>query len=249
MCMRWPREERVSWSSFCGHPQRGAYSSWIHRHGALVACQVGSRDEAIAAVEAGCDIIVAQCVEAGGHVRGTIGILALLDEVLDAINVPVLAAGGIGSGRAIAAVLAAGADGVRVGTRFVAAEESGVHPTYARAVVDATARDSVYTEAFSVGWPNAPHRVLRSSLEAAEAFGRYRRPERAHRRWIGSLVTFRLGRRHARQHGRDRGYAYVGGGVSWWRHAYPPAAAILGELIVETERLLQRVGRVVASVA
>jgi len=142
----------------------------IHMRGALISCQVGSRDEAVAAVAAGCDLIVAQCVEAGGHVRGTVGMLALLDEVLDAVEVPVLAAGGVGSGRALAAVLAAGADGARVGTRFVAAVESGVHPIYAQALVEAGARDSVYTEAFSVGWPNAPHRVLRSCVAAATAF-------------------------------------------------------------------------------
>jgi NAD(P)H-dependent flavin oxidoreductase YrpB (nitropropane dioxygenase family) len=142
----------------------------IHRGGALVSCQVGSREAAVAAVAAGADIIVAQGFGAGGHVLGTIGILALLDEVLDAVSVPVLAAGGIGSGRALAAVLAAGADGARVGTRFVAAEETGVHPAYAEALLRSRARDTVYTEAFYVNWPNAPHRVLRSSLEAAQAF-------------------------------------------------------------------------------
>src|SRR4051794_18526959 len=100
----------------------------VHEEGALVICQVGSQEEAIAAAVAGADLIVAQGVGAGGHVRGTIGVLALLDEVLEAVDVPVLAAGGIGTGRALAAVLAAGADGARVGTRFVAAEESDAHP-------------------------------------------------------------------------------------------------------------------------
>src|SRR5262249_11243177 len=85
----------------------------IHRRGALVSCQVGSREAAVAAVASGADIIVIQGIGAGGHVLGTVGILALLDEVLDAVNVPVLAAGGIGSGRALAAVLAAGAEGAR----------------------------------------------------------------------------------------------------------------------------------------
>ena len=142
-----------------------------HDCGALVSWQVGSREEALAAADVGCDLIVAQGIEAGGHVRGTVGLLSLLAEVLDAVpRVPVLAAGGIGTGRAMAAALAAGADGVRVGTRFVASEEAGVHPTYAKALVDARTQDSVYTRTFHVGWPEAPHRALRSAIDAAEAF-------------------------------------------------------------------------------
>src|SRR5262249_12352988 len=131
---------------------------------------IGSREQAVAAVDAGCDLIIAQGIGAGGHVRGTIGLLALLDEVLEAVNVPVLAAGGIGSGRALAAALAAGAGGARVGTRFVAAEESNAHPPYVEALLAARAADTVYTEAYSTNWPNAPHRVLRSSVAAATAF-------------------------------------------------------------------------------
>jgi NAD(P)H-dependent flavin oxidoreductase YrpB (nitropropane dioxygenase family) len=142
----------------------------VHAGGALAAWAIGSREEALLAVDAGCDFIIAQGIEAGGHVRGTIGLLPLLGEVLDAVPVPVLAAGGIGTGRAMAAALAAGADGVRVGTRFAAAEEAGAHPRYVEALVGARAKDTVYTDAFSVGWPDAPVRVLRSSLAAAEAF-------------------------------------------------------------------------------
>jgi nitronate monooxygenase len=146
-----------------------ALIAMVHEHGALVSWQVGSREEAVAAAAAGSDLIVAQGVEAGGHVRGTIGVLALLDEVLDAVDAPVLAAGGVGSGRGLAAVLAAGADGARVGTRFVAAAESDAHPLYVEALVGARSADTIYTEAFSVGW-DAPHRVLRSCVTAAEAF-------------------------------------------------------------------------------
>jgi len=96
--------------------------------------------------------------------------MTLLGEVISAVDVPVLAAGGIGTGRAMATALAAGADGVRVGTRFVAAAEAAVHPEYVAALIAAKAQDTAYTEAFSVGWPDAPHRVLRSSITAAEAF-------------------------------------------------------------------------------
>jgi nitronate monooxygenase len=141
----------------------------VHDEGALACWQIGSRDEALAAVDAGCDFIIAQGIEAGGHIRGRIGSLVLLDQVLKTVNVPVLAAGGISSGRALAAALAAGADGARVGTRFLATEEAETHPEYLQALVAAEAEDTVVTEAYDLGFPNAPHRVMRSCLEAASA--------------------------------------------------------------------------------
>ncbi len=142
----------------------------VHAGGALVSWQVGSREDALAAVEAGCDLIVAQGAEAGGHLTGRIGLYALLDEVLDVVKVPVLAAGGIGSGRTMAAALAAGASGVRLGTRFLATPEANVHPGYAERLIPARAKDTVFTHAFDLMMPGIPHRVLRSSIEAAQAF-------------------------------------------------------------------------------
>ena len=141
----------------------------VHRGGALVSWQVGSIEEAIDAEKAGCDIVVVQGVEAGGHVRGTTALLPLLGAVLDRVRVPVLAAGGIGSARAMAAALAAGASGVRIGTRLVVSRESGAHPDYVARLVAARAEDTELTTAFSVMWPDAPHRVLRSAIEAAAA--------------------------------------------------------------------------------
>lgn len=144
----------------------------VHAGGALAGWQVGDADEARRAQQAGCDLIVAQGVEAGGHVRGTTGLLPLLDSVLDAVGdtTPVVAAGGIGTARALKAVLAAGADAGRVGTRFVAADEADVHPEYAEALIKAGPEDTVLTTAFGVMWPDAPHRVLKSCVDAAEAF-------------------------------------------------------------------------------
>ena len=86
------------------------------------------------------------------------------------MSIPVIAAGGIATARGVAAALAAGADGVRVGTRFIAAEESDAHPAWVQAVLDASAEDAVVSTAFNTGMPQpGPHRVLRSSVEAAEA--------------------------------------------------------------------------------
>jgi NAD(P)H-dependent flavin oxidoreductase YrpB (nitropropane dioxygenase family) len=83
--------------------------------------------------------------------------------------VPILAAGGIASAASVRAALSAGADGVRVGTRFIAAVESGAHPAWTAALIAARGEDAVLTERFSKGVPVIPHRVLRDSLAAAEA--------------------------------------------------------------------------------
>jgi len=139
----------------------------VHSHGTLVSWQVGSRAEAIAAEHAGCDIVVAQGTEAGGHVRGQTKLAPLLSEVVDAVGVPVIAAGGIATARDLATVLKNGAAGARIGTRFVASAESGAHPAWVQALLAASAEDTCLTEAFSSMWPNAPHRVLRSAVTAA----------------------------------------------------------------------------------
>jgi NAD(P)H-dependent flavin oxidoreductase YrpB (nitropropane dioxygenase family) len=95
-----------------------------------------------------------------------------LPKVLHAVDVPVVGAGGIATPEQVRDVLAAGADGVRVGTRFVATEESAAHPDYLRRLIAARGPDdTVLTTHFDDGWPNAPHRVLRSALEAARARG------------------------------------------------------------------------------
>jgi NAD(P)H-dependent flavin oxidoreductase YrpB (nitropropane dioxygenase family) len=142
-----------------------------HAGGALVSWQVGSVAEAVAAQGAGCDFVIAQGYEAGGHIRGKLGLIPLLSGVLDIVSIPVLGAGGIGTARSVAAVLAMGAAGVRVGTRFIAAAESNAHPDYVKAVIDAKAEDSVRTNLFHVDCPLCPstHGVLRSAIEAAEA--------------------------------------------------------------------------------
>jgi len=141
--------------------------SLVHEGGALAAWQIGSPDEALAAVAAGCDFVVAQGTEAGGHVRGTTSLRELLGALQ--LDVPVVAAGGIGRADDARSALDAGASAVRVGTRFLASHESAAHPLYVSALIGASSGDTVLTEAFSVGWPDAPHRVLKSCVEGAEA--------------------------------------------------------------------------------
>lgn len=139
-----------------------------HRGSALVSWQVGSADEAHTAAAAGCDLIVVQGMEAGGHVRGTQALSNLLNELTD-LTTPIVAAGGIGSAAYVQEALDSPATAVRVGTRFVAAEESNAHPDYVEALIQASKDDTVITTEFDVDWPNAPARVLRASLEAARA--------------------------------------------------------------------------------
>jgi len=143
----------------------------VHRAGAVAGWQVGSATEALAAESAGCDYVVAQGTEAGGHVRGNQDLDDLLAQVRSSVRIPIVAAGGIATAERTAAVLRAGADAVRVGTRFVASPESGAHPEYVRLLLAATADDTVLTEWFSDGWANAPHRVLQSSVAAAQKSG------------------------------------------------------------------------------
>lgn len=139
--------------------------------GVVTGWQVGSVDEAKAAVDSGCRYVVAQGVEAGGHVRGTQPLAELLPSVRAAVDVPLVAAGGIATSSGVRRVLALGADAVRVGTRFLAAAEADTHPDYVDALVAAGPDDTVLTQTFSVGWPESPHRVLASAEAAALAEG------------------------------------------------------------------------------
>jgi nitronate monooxygenase len=139
-------------------------------NGACAGWQVGSAAEAVAAVKAGCDYVVAQGIEAGGHIRGSQRLADVLAETLASVEVPVVAAGGIGSPSRVSQLLEAGASAVRIGTRFAAAAESGAHADYVASLIAAGRDDTVLTETFSTGWPDAPHRVLRSAVEAANAF-------------------------------------------------------------------------------
>lgn len=146
-----------------------------HAAGTKVFIQTGNVAEAAYAVAAGVDAVIAQGMEAGGHVRATESLWDVLPKVVKAVApVPVLASGAIGDGAGIARALRLGAQGVSLGTRFVASDEAWIHPTFKQRVVDSTAADTLLVpDLFDVGWPDAPHRVLRNRLvQEWEAAGR-----------------------------------------------------------------------------
>ena len=195
LILEWHQEERLDAclregvelvSFFWGDP--APHVEATHAAGARVAHTVASAEEALSAVEAGVDVVVAQGWEAGGHVRGEVTTLSLVPRVADAVSpVPVVAAGGIADGRGLAAVLALGAAGAWVGTRFLLAEEAAIPPAYRDALARAVETDTVYSRVFDKGWEDAPHRALRNST--LEAWDRSGRPPRGGRPGEGDVVA------------------------------------------------------------
>ena len=145
----------------------------VHSQGATVGVQVGTARAAQLAIEQGCDFVICQGVEAGGHVQSSSPLEALLEAVVDAAReVPVVAAGGLADVADIRRVVNAGADAAMLGTRFVATHESRAHPEYKQALVASNGADTVMTGCFDGGWPYAQHRVLRNpTLQRWEDFG------------------------------------------------------------------------------
>jgi nitronate monooxygenase len=174
-------EERVPIISlFWGDP--APVVERAHGLGAKIFHQVGSVVDAENAAAAGVDVIIAQGIEAGGHVAGEVSTMALVPRVVDAVApLPVAAAGGIADGRGIVAALALGAQAAVVGTRFLASTESRAHPHYKEKLLTATEEDTVRTTLFGFGWPNAPHRTLRTAFVeqwlGREARGQESRPD------------------------------------------------------------------------
>src|SRR5271155_5703379 len=151
------------------------YVEQVHDANGVVLHTVGSAEEARRAVASGVDVVVAQGWEAGGHVWSQVATLPLVPAVVDAVApVPVIAAGGIGDARGVAAVLALGAQAAWLGTRFLLADEMPIHEEYRRLLIAATETDAEwYADLYEVGWPDAPHRALHNSTaERWEAAGR-----------------------------------------------------------------------------
>ncbi|MCC7105867.1 MAG: nitronate monooxygenase, partial [Chloroflexi bacterium] len=142
------------------------YFQRAHDIGALVMHMVSSTPEAVRAVEAGADIIVAQGTEGGGHV-GWIGTMPLVRMTVRAVSpVPVLAAGGVGDGAGLVAALALGAEGALLGSRFLATPEAAVPEGFKRTIIESDGHDTILTEIPDVAsgrvWPGAMSRVRRT---------------------------------------------------------------------------------------
>lgn len=218
--------------------------------GVKLFIQVGSVDEAMAAAQAGVDAVIAQGVEAGGHVKATESIWDVLPRAVEAVRpTPVLASGGIGDGRAIARALQLGAQGVSLGTRFVASEEAWIHDVYKRRLVESRADDTFYGELFDLWWPNAPHRALKgktyeewnaagrpspgSRPGEGEIIGTFRRPssDLAWPRYASGMLT--------PDFEGEPEYAPMWAGTSVGAiDEIKPAAAIVEELVAEAEAAL-----------
>jgi enoyl-[acyl-carrier protein] reductase II len=152
-----------------GHP--GTHTQRLKSHGCVVIHVVASVKHARKAAEAGCDAVVAEGFEAGGH-NGVdeLTTLALVPQVVDAVDLPVIAAGGIADGRGMVAALALGASAVQVGTRFAATVESSAHQEYKAAVIAARDNETILTSRRLV-----PTRMIRTPfalrLQALERDG------------------------------------------------------------------------------
>lgn len=131
--------------------------------GIKVMVQVGTVTDAKKALKDGADMLIAQGVEAGGHVKSKIGLMSILPAIVDiAGTTPVLAAGGLSTSLKIAAAMRLGAAGAWVGTSFVAASEANAHAIYQRRLIDATIEDTHHGHFYSYGWPiGTPYRVIK----------------------------------------------------------------------------------------
>jgi NAD(P)H-dependent flavin oxidoreductase YrpB (nitropropane dioxygenase family) len=208
----------------------------------------GSSEEAKRVVDSDVDVVVAQGWEAGGHVWGQVATLPLIPAVVDAVKpTPVIAAGGIGDGRGIAAALVLGAQAAWLGTRFVMAVEAATHEVYASAVKAATDADTYYSELFDIGWPDAPTRVLRSALiEEWEGDGR---PPPGSRTGEGETIAH-SGSREFQRFGTASPAADMAGDVDLLAmyagqsaaliDDVLPAAEIVSRLVAEAQAALRR---------
>lgn len=222
---------------FWGDP--GPSAAAVRAANATLIVTVDDADAAKAALDAGAAALIAQGVEAGGHVLSETPRDELLSTVLDLAGaVPVIAAGGLSTSGDVARVVAAGAAGALCGTRFVASDEADAHDAYKQALINAGANATVRTKVFDIGWPDAPLRALRNSTyDMWEAAGC---PESGQRPGEGDIVmTFSNGEGLPRYHAMapKRGMSgefeaavmYAGTGVESVRDIRP-AADIVAEL-------------------
>ncbi|MCH7737632.1 MAG: nitronate monooxygenase [Chloroflexi bacterium] len=225
------------------------YVDRIHGAGVLVTYTVGSAEDARRAVEAGVDIIVAQSWEAGGHVRGNVATMALLPMVVDAVApVPVISAGSIADGRGMAAALMLGADGVWMGTRFVASEEATVDSSYKERIINASETDTLMSsKVFNRGWEVTARALRNSTIEKWEAAGS---PEVGQRPGEGEVIAKGADGEPVERYSSIAPYSGVTGdleGLSNWAgqgvgliKRVQPAADIVREITEEAIAVLKK---------
>ena len=231
-------EERVPvLASGLGDP--GPVISQAHDLGMTVIALVGNTKNARRVAKSGVDIVVAQGYDGGGH-TGRVGTLSLVPAVLDAVDVPVIAAGGIGDGRGIAAVLAMGAVGVWMGTRFVASEEAHGHEKYKQRIAEIDDEGTTRTRCFS----GKPARMIRNqTTEAWESPDLQARIQPFPKQfgvmgeWLGE-DPYTTGRFDGKT---DTG-ALAAGQSSAVIHRVRPVREIMRSLIEETSEALARLG-------
>lgn len=236
-------------STFWGDP--APLVQRIHDAGSLVMHTVGSAEEARRVVDAGADIVVAQGVEAGGHVWGKVATMVLTPAVVDAVpGTPVVAAGGIADGRGLAAVMALGAEAAWVGTRLLLAAENDAHPAYRAKVAEARETDTVLSEVFDGGWETAPHRCLdNETLQAWRAAGE---PAPGSRPGEGEVVgqgadgtpvhRYSLENPDAGMTGDVTAMALYAGQSAGLVHQEASAALIIDGMVDEAAAILKRLG-------
>ena len=228
----WPRPEQ----------DLAPFIARAHDAGSKVTFMAGGVPEAVRAAEGGADVIVAQGTEGGGHV-GWQASMALVPMVVDAVApVPVLAAGGIADGRGLAAALSLGADGVLLGTRFLASRESPLHPNFKQAILDSDGHDTLLSEipdiAAGIVWPGAMSRSRRNGFIE---------------RWAGREWALRkqraealAGVQAARKSGDTAEAVLSMGQDAGLIHDIVPAAEIVRRIAEDAERILtERLPRLV----
>jgi len=221
----WPREDQDLREIF----------SRAHDAGVKVVHMVPTASDAVRAAEAGADVIVAQGTDGGGHI-GLVGTAVIVPMVVrEVAPLPVLAAGGIADGRGLAAMLAFGAAGVLLGTRFLATAESALHENVKRAIVDSDGADTIVTdlgdEMLGGDWPGAMARISRNRLVE---------------RWLGRVNEMRRKRseilsamREARRAGDiDEAILYWGQSAGLITEI-APVANVVAQMVTEAEATLR----------
>lgn len=209
-----------------------------HDNNVLIASMCGKVRHAIAAVAAGCDLVIAQGTEAGGH-TGTVATMALVPQVVDAVDgrVPVVAAGGLFDGRGLAAALTLGAAGIWVGTRFIATPEAWGTPGYKERLLQMHEDDTVVSRAFTGKTCRVNANAYTRSYDTGE---REIKPFPA--QFVQSMEdgANHLGAGPDTEVDPDREFWPAGQGVGAI-HELVPAGELVGQFVAEAEAVLDRV--------